>query len=573
MVVDRETANEAQGPRAIGRLWNLKTGQQASVFVGKEPQGVNSAAVSPDGKYVAFCGPQWMIQGEGPNMMSLWAADKGEQLYSREHIDVCLAFSPDGKTLVLANPNAIGKIDLTAQSFDSKVFSNIKCDLRAIPAFSPDSKEIFVCTTTEDRKQRAIVAVNSDTGRVIREYKSATSHWDANTAVGVEVSRDGKYVVTCQSSSSGGAESAVVVWDRLKGAEIRRFSGFIPHKAAFTADPDEVAGISIDGAYVVWSIETGNVIRKVFPSYKGRNGEAANLGFGREFDRTNRPQNYSVVDFDANGKYVAAASRNPGDHFVSLLSSVSGAEVARFHHLPEPRQWWTSVGENGAHFAKAEHWTPAPDPQNDKNRFWHNVLRPGGSEDATKVEAALASVVSPIRTDVALDGEGAITEDLRPRLFYLGVGVSDYAISDYNLRFAGKDIGEISDFFRGQQRQHYSSIVVKELRDREATGPAILRELDGLTRSCTPQDVAIVCLSGHGALGRNGLYFVPHEGDLESISTCVVWKDLATRIAGSRLGTCWYCWTAVMPVLSLRITCRIRSRLLVRLKRRLRHWF
>jgi len=117
------------------------------------------------------------------------------------------------------------------------------------------------------------------------------------------------------------------------------------------------------------------------------------------------------------------------------------------------------------------------------------------------------------------------------RLFVLAVGVSEHKYPEYNLHFAHRDAHALAEQFRNSAKELFGEVYVQLYENGEADVAHIRDGLDWLARSCSRDDVAVVLFSGHGLRGRNGLYFVPHEGDGQNIqSTCLNWSDTAKRI-------------------------------------------
>lgn len=79
--------------------------------------------------------------------------------------------------------------------------------------------------------------------------------------------------------------------------------------------------------------------------------------------------------------------------------------------------------------------------------------------------------------------------------YFLGVGVSKYKDSSQNLKYADKDIRDISKFLR----QEYPTIVIDTLLNENATTSNIISSLKKL-KNTQPDDKILISFSGHGLL-------------------------------------------------------------------------
>jgi uncharacterized caspase-like protein len=95
----------------------------------------------------------------------------------------------------------------------------------------------------------------------------------------------------------------------------------------------------------------------------------------------------------------------------------------------------------------------------------------------------------------------------KSRLIYVGIGVSKYADSSMDLRFAAKDIKDISE----RLHYYYDSIEVHTLTDETATRENILALKKYLQNSQT-EDLVMVSFSGHGMIEpEKGFFFAPYD--------------------------------------------------------------
>ncbi|MCU0595292.1 MAG: caspase family protein, partial [Desulfobacterota bacterium] len=103
---------------------------------------------------------------------------------------------------------------------------------------------------------------------------------------------------------------------------------------------------------------------------------------------------------------------------------------------------------------------------------------------------------------------------LKPRLFVLAVGVSQYKRPDMRLLLAAKDALDFAGAWTDQRGRLYSGVEVKALTDAQATKANILEGMQWLEKQVKSNDVAVLFFAGHGLDDNEGLfYFLPFEGE------------------------------------------------------------
>jgi WD40 repeat protein len=122
---------------------------------------------------------------------------------------------------------------------------------------------------------------------------------------------------------------------------------------------------------------------------------------------------------------------------------------------------------------------------------------------------------------------------IKPKLYVLAVGVSEYQDTKLRLGLAAKDALDFGEVWRGQKGSLYSGVEVRVLTDAQATKGNILDGLEWLQRQTTSKDVAVLFLAGHGMNDPNGLfYFLPVDAKLDSLKrTGLAQADITTTIA------------------------------------------
>jgi WD40 repeat protein len=126
---------------------------------------------------------------------------------------------------------------------------------------------------------------------------------------------------------------------------------------------------------------------------------------------------------------------------------------------------------------------------------------------------------------------------LKPTLYVLAIGVSDYKNPDYKLTFAAKDAMDFASLIRTQKGGLYKDVVVRTLTNADATKDKILEGLEWIQKETTSRDVAMIFLAGHGINDNTGaFFFMPYEAQTESLRrTCLMFtefKHTVSTIAG-----------------------------------------
>lgn len=101
--------------------------------------------------------------------------------------------------------------------------------------------------------------------------------------------------------------------------------------------------------------------------------------------------------------------------------------------------------------------------------------------------------------------------ELKPNLYILAIGVSEYSDAEMNLRYAAKDAQDMIDQFG--KPSEYELVHTKIITNAEATREKILATKEFLVKS-NPWDIVMVYFAGHGLLSNDyEWYFATHDID------------------------------------------------------------
>ncbi|MBD3383951.1 hypothetical protein GF407_03400 [candidate division KSB1 bacterium] len=126
---------------------------------------------------------------------------------------------------------------------------------------------------------------------------------------------------------------------------------------------------------------------------------------------------------------------------------------------------------------------------------------------------------APAEVKVKWKGEPVTTADpLKPTLYVLAIGVSDYQKNDLDLNYAAKDARDFAATMQKQQGGLYKNVETRVLIDASAKKLDILDGLDWIQKETTSRDLAMIFIAGHGVNDNVGsFHYLPYEADLDRL--------------------------------------------------------
>lgn len=119
----------------------------------------------------------------------------------------------------------------------------------------------------------------------------------------------------------------------------------------------------------------------------------------------------------------------------------------------------------------------------------------------------------------------------RPNLHFIGVGVSKFKDSQYDLNYAEADASAIAKIFEEPGEMYNQSHTTTLLND-QATRDNIIKSVQNLKKNVSEKDVVVLFIASHGFIYENNFFILPHDAQSTSLpSTSVRWDQLSDDLA------------------------------------------
>ena len=107
----------------------------------------------------------------------------------------------------------------------------------------------------------------------------------------------------------------------------------------------------------------------------------------------------------------------------------------------------------------------------------------------------------------------------KPTLWGLSVGVSKYAGTAFDLKYADLDAQSLAEFLVDQEGRLFREVHFRTLLNRDVTRDSVLKAISTHLGKAAPEDVAFIFLAGHGIKHpqTDSYYFMPYDADLNTV--------------------------------------------------------
>jgi len=525
------------------KLWDMHTGEPLRTFT-NHPSHVNSVEFSPDGRNILSTSKQ----------MHLWNAESGKLLrvFGGSIYPHDAVFSPDGRHILSGNSDntvrvwdsKTGKLQRTLTGHTNYVYA---------VAFSPAGNH-FVSGSQD----KTLILWDITTGRPISKMRGHSGAVNS-----VTFSPDGTLVL------SGSWDSTAKIWHVKSGECIRTFesqSGVV--SAAFLSS----------GKHVVLNAGDSSGGRKHLKIFNIASGESLTL-----MAKQNEWVCYTTDGyFDASrhgGELVSlvrgldlfaidqfAIQYNRPDIIFSRVGMGHPELIRHFYSRYRKRLLKTRISDDM--FTSDLHVPQISDLKTvKKGKMLHLDFRLSDTKYRLKtfniyindvplfgaygkeangnnirkmeiVELATGTNKIEITTinEVGAESYRAITyveynQKVNSDLYYIGFGVSIYKDRKLNLKFAHKDIQDLSSLFK-KMKGKFRKIHINIFKDEEVTIENI-RNAKVLLKHAKIDDTLVLFVAGHGIHDNDieaSYYFLVHDVDLNNLSGTAANIDLFENI-------------------------------------------
>jgi hypothetical protein len=412
-----------------------------------------------------------------------------------------LALSRDGKQVLSADGDWIRLWDV-ANAEQIRAFKahdkGPNFPVEAL-AFSPDGKHILAGSA--DKTARLW---NAAGGEAIHVFEG---HTDRVTCLAF--SADGTQVLT------GSADGTAQLWLTASGREMCRLLGFrdgtwavVTPDNYYMAPKGALDGVTFRVGKQLFSFDQFdlkfNRPDKVLESIGLASTEmiaAYRHAYQKRLKRMNFTEDMLAGGFDLPEVAVTADARlNTREKMLKLkIQAVDSRYLLDRLHVDVNGVPVHGAGGISLRKSSAKTWSQAIDVELSagKNKIDVSFLNEKGAES--------------LKETIAIHYD---TPAIRPNLYVVAVGVSDYEDARFRLTYAHKDADDLADLFEGK-RDRFGEVKVQRILNRDATRENILKAKDFLKTSRV-DDLVVVFFAGHGLLdSKLDYYFATADIDFK----------------------------------------------------------
>jgi len=528
------------------KLWEVDAGRELRTLAGHS-EIVDSVTFSADG--------QTLASGSHDKTIKLWEVATGRELRTLAGHSATVSsvvFSADGKTL------ASGSWDKTIKLWDVATGRELRTlnghyDAVYSVAFSLDGK-----TLASGGQDSTIRLWDVATGKQLR---TLTEH--SNRVWSVAFSADG------ETLASGNEDQTIKLWDLATGRELPTLVGHsnAVRSIAFTADGKFLISGSTDTTSKLWRVENGELLATLISLDETDWAVVTPSGLFDASPNAQRQMHWMVGSEPIELDQLKERYYEPG-----LLSKLMGfnkeplRDVSAFRDVkmfPDVKYVEPDAGNklkievtnrgggigkvrvlvNGKEIA-ADARGPKPDPQAAHANLTVDLsgasIIPGKPNLVQVVAWNAEGYLSSRGVSISWTPPGAENEAAaHPDLYAIVVGISHYAGSSFDLKFAAKDAADMAQALsvgaKGLFGVDKTHITLLNTSGQEGaplpTKENIRKAFADVAKQAKPWDILVIYLSGHGLslAGAEEFYLYPTQ-EARSLDSETL-KDTALREA------------------------------------------
>lgn len=394
-------------------------------------------------------------------------------------------------------------------------------------------------------------ALTAALGAHVHELSSGTSTIVMNVCDGLAaqpalaISTDGRWAACATSPSPYGqvSRALILISDLSTHQQVGKITAHVDGvtSLAFSPDGHQLVSTGADGTIGIWSVSTGTGHRIVVSGgewviYSDDGYFDASAGGGdlvavRQADRAYPIDQFAMT---ANRPDILLERAGVIGPYLKYFERMRLRRVSRTvpgdSSLLPPRIELTAV-KRDVDSATVRARCAAGSAPLDAYRVWVDGVPESSSPASGELSASVPLTSRRHRIEVSCqDRYGAesaralavveSTQELRPDVYFLGIGVSTYQDSSYaDLRFADDDARALAGLFSSMAGRGFGRAHVRTLVDVEAT-PGGIGAARSFLAQARRQDVVIVAFAGHGEYGDDEqYYFVGPTGKHTDLAT------------------------------------------------------
>jgi WD40 repeat protein len=149
------------------------------------------------------------------------------------------------------------------------------------------------------------------------------------------------------------------------------------------------------------------------------------------------------------------------------------------------------------------------------------------TEDA-KIISEKRVFINPNLKDSDESSNVVIDFDKKSNLYFVGIGISEFQNSEWNLTYADDDATSLHEVFTDGNSPVYNQVNGQLLLNQDATRGNIIEVFDSLAKIVHPKDQVVLFIASHGINEKGFYYVLTHDADKTNLTgTCLNWSDIA----------------------------------------------